>query len=169
MLDPDPDQMITYGSETLLEGTGVKRKILSQTHSTSYRRPQISQDKPRGRPREAGFVRPQEAEATVPPVGTGNLIRPPPSPQGPGVSVPLPAAAAAVVVAVADYFSALSSLVYELGPSETVSAPDYSLVGVSCDWHCWRRQLCALRLHWVGEGEEREPWYWREPAHPEGP
>jgi len=115
-------------------------------------------------------VRPQAAGAPVPPVGTGNLIRPPPSPQGPGVSVPLPVAAAVAVVAVAvaDYFSALSSLVYELGPGEIVSAPGYSLVGVSCDWHCWR-QLCAPRLHWVGEGEEREPWYCREPAHPAGP
>ncbi len=120
----------------VLEGTGITSNILSQTHSTSYRRPQISQDKPRGRPREAGFVRPQASAATVPPVGTGNLIRPPPSPQGPGVSVPLPVAAAAAVVAVADYFSALSSLVYELEPDETVSAPGYSLVAVSCDWHC---------------------------------
>ncbi len=118
-------------------------------------------------------MRPQAAEAPVPPVGTGNLIRLPPSPQGPGVSVPLPVAAAVaaavVAVAVADYFSALSSLAYELGPDETVSAPGYSLVAVSWDWHCWRRQLCAPRLRWVREGEEREPWYWREPAHPEGP
>ncbi len=115
-------------------------------------------------------MRPPAAAATVPPVGTGNLIPQPPSPRGPGVSVPLPVAAAVAVVAVAvaDYFSALSSLVYELGPGEIVSAPGYSLVGVSCDWHCWRRQLCAPRLHRVGEGEEREPWYWREPAHPEG-
>ncbi len=83
-------------------------------------------------------MRPQAAAATVPPVGTGNLIRPPPSPQGPGVSVPLLVAAAAVVVAVAvaDYLSALSSLVYELEPGETVSAPGYSLVAISCDWHC---------------------------------